>query len=96
MSKFKKQVLKDIERLENAIRQDREREFERVYGYPFHKWSLDKRPPNLPKREERLKLAYERLNTAHNLVQASKGYFGFNEYNQARKEILDIFNELTP
>ena len=44
-------------------------------------------------RKERLKAAYEQLDTAHNLSKASNGYFGFNEYCQARQVILDIFDE---
>lgn len=39
MSRFKKQVLKDIDRLENAIRQDREREFKHTYGISFDEYS---------------------------------------------------------
>ena len=44
-------------------------------------------------KDQELKAAYERLNTAHNLVQASHGYFGFDKYIMARTEILEIFRE---
>ena len=44
-------------------------------------------------RTERLKAAYERLDAAHHLVQASHGYYGFREYGQARQVLLDILDK---
>jgi len=45
MSKFKKRILKDIDRLENAIQQAREREFKHIYGISSDEYSKNNCEP---------------------------------------------------
>ena len=44
-------------------------------------------------RAERLKVAYERLTAAGDLIKASHGCYGLTEYGKARQVLLDILNE---